>query len=375
MKSKFFLIFIVLLSIGCKNNRDYINIHNRDFISIMNIVDSISIVPLETTDNCLINVISKVIPYKDRYYIFDSREHRILCFDNTGKYLFKYDKKGNGHDEYTYLDDFAIDRINEQIILLVPFGFVLYLDMECKFIAKTKLPSECLAYHGVNVLNQDTLVFHSLSHDYMVLYYSKSENKIISKYYPQDDLAFYYSDERLWNYNGQLYYNPNFSNGVDVLSANGHEEVFAWDFGSDNNKDSQINELKTDLKKGRVTLEDMVVNKGRYVDYLLLSNYETDRYRITILGKEEQDKLNYLKLFFDKKENKSIVFSETVEGIRPYPVSYYDNLMIMFNVEEKYHNYLKPFTEEVLSERSRKIVQSHRQDEDNPLLVLHHLKI
>jgi hypothetical protein len=131
--------------------------------SIYDFFDTVSVVQLETTDDCLVSNRFYVKEFNGKYFLNDRQQLAVFCFDSEGKYLFKIQKRGQGPDEYMWLDDFTVDPFNNQLILLDAFGAILLYDLEGKFISKTRLPSEIGAYNGVFVLNRDTLVFSCLA--------------------------------------------------------------------------------------------------------------------------------------------------------------------------------------------------------------------
>ena len=63
---------------------------------------------LETTPECLIRKISKVVFYRENIYIQDSETNKISVFSGDGKYLKGIDHKGQGPGEYLRLTDFSI---------------------------------------------------------------------------------------------------------------------------------------------------------------------------------------------------------------------------------------------------------------------------
>jgi hypothetical protein len=62
-----------------------------------------SIIPLETTDDCLIANIDKIEIKNNRIYIMDQLAQSVYVFDMDGKYLDKIHKHGQGPGEYTNL--------------------------------------------------------------------------------------------------------------------------------------------------------------------------------------------------------------------------------------------------------------------------------
>jgi hypothetical protein len=61
------------------------------------------IIPLETTDDCLISTIDKIEIKNKRIYVMDQLAQSVYIFDMNGKYLNKIDRLGGGPGEYTHL--------------------------------------------------------------------------------------------------------------------------------------------------------------------------------------------------------------------------------------------------------------------------------
>jgi len=106
-----------------------------DFIEV---VDSIE---LETTDDCLMSYPSKLMVYNDKIYVMDNLAvQNIFLFDLNGNFIAKAGSIGNGPGEYAYLEDFTIDRKNEQLLLLVNGGWrVVCKDLTGKYINSYEL--------------------------------------------------------------------------------------------------------------------------------------------------------------------------------------------------------------------------------------------
>lgn len=379
MKNFIFIISLVIISCTA-NNQDncVINLEKTDEISILDIVDSISVVQLETNSQCLISNISKIIPVNDRYYIMDWKLHTIFCFDKKGKFLFKIAKRGRGPEEYTYLDDFNVDPYNHQLMLLVPFGDILYFDMNGKFISKVKLPNTTKAYNEVYALDGENLLFVSLS-DYQIAYYSKNENRIIKNLYPRDDTPFLFSPtNRTFSYNDSIYFYSILDNKVLNMSDKNQKVAFLLDFGKKNYSPQKIAELKEYLKqqelqlqqnKKRFSLED-VVGDNKYLNYYVITYFESARYRIAML----EYKNDYLSVLIDKKEGKNFVFRKTKEGIRLISPYLFDESIILYDYGSNVKRDLTYYSKSVLSAEQLKIVESNNPEKDNPFLVVYKLK-
>lgn len=78
---------------------------NLDLSEIL--TDSFDIIPLETSDECLISHIKRIEFYRDRIYVSDEANAKIFVFSSEGKYLKSIGKQGMGPDEYSFLGDFT----------------------------------------------------------------------------------------------------------------------------------------------------------------------------------------------------------------------------------------------------------------------------
>ncbi|MDR1169710.1 MAG: 6-bladed beta-propeller [Prevotellaceae bacterium] len=86
---------------------------------------------LETTDECLIKEIDKIMFDENRLFIFDKSLNSVFVFDMDGKFLHAVNRTGNGPGEYTDLSSVCLDVEKKQLIL-VPFTplKIYYLDYD-----------------------------------------------------------------------------------------------------------------------------------------------------------------------------------------------------------------------------------------------------
>ena len=143
MKDKIYLLGIaVLLLTACmekrQNKTNYlvketeIQQYNSDKLS--DIVEYFDIVPLDTSDDCLLGEINVIKKRAGRYYI-RTNDNRLDVFNENGKHLMKVGGVGQGPGEYTAICDFDAD--NDHIYILVP-GKILKYDNNGTF--QTELP-------------------------------------------------------------------------------------------------------------------------------------------------------------------------------------------------------------------------------------------
>jgi hypothetical protein len=113
--------------------------------SVRNISDevlkfsNIRFVPLETTDDCLVGVIDKVLIRDNRIYVADySKAKALFVFDMEGKIIFKIADSGQGPGEYIGFKDFDVHD-NGDIYIFDQFGkkFLVYNSDE-KYLREIK---------------------------------------------------------------------------------------------------------------------------------------------------------------------------------------------------------------------------------------------
>ena len=103
-------------------------------------VDTIELIPLETTEDNLIGEITRVIFNDGKYYIRSTngmQNPKLFVFNENGKYIQKISKQGIGPGEYIQFEDFTI--ANDNHIVIADYRKLLYFDPEGQFLHETKV--------------------------------------------------------------------------------------------------------------------------------------------------------------------------------------------------------------------------------------------
>lgn len=95
-----------------------------DLSGILN--DSIEIVPLETTEECLISGINQIELYKDKIYMSDNDNAKIFVYTTGGDFLYSIGRQGTGPGEYSYLGSFAFKEDSILIQDLYRHKYIVY---------------------------------------------------------------------------------------------------------------------------------------------------------------------------------------------------------------------------------------------------------
>lgn len=113
------LIILIAWSCNQKNNElnknadgeviNLIDFDNVVTISLPEVYDSISIIPLKT--KMPIGNIEKIFFKNDIMYVWDKKGEKVWGFKSNGDSLFCIDKQGKGPDEYIRIDDVSISDL------------------------------------------------------------------------------------------------------------------------------------------------------------------------------------------------------------------------------------------------------------------------
>lgn len=103
--------------------------------------DKYTIIPLETSPECLVGEINKIKKFKKCYYV-SSAGKTIFCFNEQGKFIVSLDKIGHGPEEYTRIEDFDVYEINGRTEIWVADNknIKIYDANDCSFLYKISYP-------------------------------------------------------------------------------------------------------------------------------------------------------------------------------------------------------------------------------------------
>jgi len=89
-----------------------------DTLGFCDVFDVVGVVPLETTDECLLGYVSKVEVVDGNYYVLDGQRKAVFVFDGQGTFLRRIGIVGHGHGEYERASDFTVDRDCGRVVIL-----------------------------------------------------------------------------------------------------------------------------------------------------------------------------------------------------------------------------------------------------------------
>ena len=192
----------------------YSALQNRQpILNASQFIDDIEFVPLETTDNCLLDqFLKKIVVTQEYIFVYDY--NYCYRFDRKGKFLNKIGTKGNGPGEYVKVMSISVDTINKCVYMsdnrqhkLVKYDYTGKLLGEIKH--KLTDANSIYQYKPMEFLMESSYYsFASKGKRFCFNLYSEKEKKVISKMscdYPHDIPKMVMCDPISYNYKGNLY--------------------------------------------------------------------------------------------------------------------------------------------------------------------------
>ncbi len=214
--------------------------------------DSIKIeklIPLETKQESLIGMVSKIKMENDRIYVLDTDIAKaLIVFDAKGKYLFKIGKIGNGPGEFFRAPlDFAVDSIRKQIhVFEAESQKIVLFDWDGQFVRE------------VNLHKKNPYAFAFLAPEkYAFAYRTTQANYELAIVSPPDEASFifgkldsylkYTNQYPIMENEGIIYFTPAFSYLACRLDMNGITSAVYFDFGKHNMPEELRRQLKEEF--------------------------------------------------------------------------------------------------------------------------------
>lgn len=111
---------------------------------ISDLASDIRYIKLETSPECMLDRIRKVVLDKDLIFILSSSSPsgHLFIFSNTGKFIRQIGKQGRGPGEYSSIIDFSIDKKGKRIYLIDTMGNLFIYGFSGEYINREKVLSE-----------------------------------------------------------------------------------------------------------------------------------------------------------------------------------------------------------------------------------------
>ena len=394
MKKNILLIILGTILVSCNNE-----IQNNEQIEVIDLTSSskkkfselfssYEIIQLETNSSSLVGLsISKAEIYKGKMYFLNllSSRKNILCFDSIGNFSFVIDRLGSGPEEYTYLQDFFIDKNrNEMILICIPYKDIMYLDLDGNFIKTKARPDESYInqmfpindsiYMGYSMITQAPI-------DFNLIQYDANSFEIIQKTDKMKEYVPFLGNFPLTYYNNSAYYYDNMSDTIyDVTDVNFAEALYYVNSG----KDTQ--DAKKQFKAIALKDPSLFFNKSFEIlydkDMICVYSYYINNNWVALnvdkpkeRYKREKGVKKYI-VFYNKKKQESyssenIIFDifNLKEALPELKIAAncddYFYLLINYEFTEEQKNLIK---QSKLTEKEKAILINHTE-EDNPIIM------
>ena len=400
------LLFLYALLVGSCSTQPHegsINLRQDNPIPLAEMFSDVRLVTLETTSESLISQIRQIAYHQSRFYILDSQQQMIFCFDENGKFIFRIAAQGNGPGEYNYLTDINVDAQKGQLMLLDPaVARVHYYDLDGNFLQTVRIITEkVMGLNRTFAINDSILLITSITYEQLV-FYNLNKAQVDSAYYSwdvQSTLEGFTPMRNVYQLEGSTFVLPGLSQEMMDVSDIRPVPYFAWCFGTDNNSDEQISRLLQEIRalepmSGRLMHPMQGVGQGKILNHHIMGVSETPRFRIALV--EHNNQLKHVVI--DKMEDKTHVFHTFKEGVvlpgsfylkHDFAIDFYPGMHhnpVSEERRERFKSYYPGFPDElfdrqsssfkpeILSDADQKIFNNHDEMDENPMLIVYRFR-
>jgi hypothetical protein len=221
-----------------------------NFFDCSEYVDSITIIPLETSSKSTLGRITSGYIGENSMYLFDYSSKRLLEFDSKGRFMQKIGKRGNGPNEYREIRDvcftddcvFTLDYKKIHSYSRTDRNVINSIDISNK---NGFNPGQLVVYSPDNIYlwNSNPDVWNKNDGDYYRLY-NIVKGKVTNKYFKYDHKTS--DDQRFFKSTGDSYFvRPVDGNYTVVrLTEDSISASFTLDFGEKSIGIEEIEKLR-----------------------------------------------------------------------------------------------------------------------------------
>ena len=204
LESFFFFSFFLFLA-GCGNQSKPVSVEQEIITplsagnavnDLLPYIDSVEVVPLETTGKALIGLVGKILLLPNGNVLIKSTASMFM-FSPEGKFLFQIGKNGRGPEEFLTIDDVCLSQDARELWILGGCEIVKYSTETGRFIRKTtlELPEICTGFDAI-ASGPDHSAFlyycpqmdeNNFSEDFYCLYRYDEQGRILQKFLPRKD--------------------------------------------------------------------------------------------------------------------------------------------------------------------------------------------
>lgn len=335
-------------------------------------IENLRLIPLETKVESLVGNFPKVIPFKNKFYVFDKLFESVNIFDQNGKFLKSMFKKGSGPGECLSPDGLDVDiEKGEFLINSCQNRKVLRFDAYGNFLSENKIN-----YFAFDFLYDDKSNSNFLFTNYNYLNPNLRPNVIVlDEKYKDKSFYFQFPDKII-----KSYYLGGFTkNTSGILYNNAHSDtIFAYK--EDNFYAKYKIKFHNKLMPYRYRKDlDIYEKNSRHYPFISYNFYENSQYLVFSYC---DNKISNT-IYYNTQTKQSIKSSEllnSIFGIIYAPVGVdFDNQnfvsFISYDILEFALKKDKDFLKRIATKNKNiaEILQKIKK-EDNPVLVTYVFK-
>ena len=335
-------------------------------IMLNELASDIRYVPLETTDDCLMNNEFYIMQYTGEDIITSG----IFHFDKNGKFLNKIGSKGQGPEEYLQ-DLFAFGDWKNKLLYVQNWTTLTCYGFDGTFVRSIPTPQLNMGAAGLfdeNHILYSNDIYYADKANPIQLYMVDSQNgKTVSKWRGHLEENKKYgmiltSRDFMYNYDNSLFYKPALENViVKILSPKKRQLVYKFDCSG---KDIDVSADEVDPKK---RFQFLSVYWAKETAQYLFVNYGMKNIsRLGIYDKE-------------KKTFTNVTIKDNLAGgydIHPAWTSDDNHLLMVYYAGGLLQDKEKRYSTGLLPERKKELDEllKNIKEDDNPVVILVTLK-
>ena len=335
-------------------------------IMLNELASDIRYVPLETTDDCLMNNEFYIMQYTGEDIITSG----IFHFDKNGKFLNKIGSKGQGPEEYLQ-DLFAFGDWKNKLLYVQNWTTLTCYGFDGTFVRSIPTPQLNMGAAGLfdeNHILYSNDIYYADKANPIQLYMVDSQNgKTVSKWRGHFEENKKYgmiltSRDFMYNYDNSLFYKPALENVIfKILSPKKRQLVYKFDCSG---KDIDVSADEVDPKK---RFQFLSVYWAKETAQYLFVNYGMKNIsRLGIYDKE-------------KKTFTNVTIKDNLAGgydIHPAWTSDDNHLLMVYYAGGLLQDKEKRYSTGLLPERKKELDEllKNIKEDDNPVVILVTLK-
>lgn len=335
-------------------------------IMLNELASDIRYVPLETTDDCLMNNEFYIMQYTGEDIITSG----IFHFDKNGKFLNKIGSKGQGPEEYLQ-DLFAFGDWKNKLLYVQNWTTLTCYGFDGTFVRSVPTPQLNMGAAGLfdeNHILYSNDIYYADKANPIQLYMVDSQNgKTVSKWRGHLEENKKYgmiltSRDFMYNYDNSLFYKPALENVIfKILSPKKRQLVYKFDCSG---KDIDVSADEVDPKK---RFQFLSVYWAKETAQYLFVNYGMKNIsRLGIYDKE-------------KKTFTNVTIKDNLAGgydIHPAWTSDDNHLLMVYYAGGLLQDKEKRYSTGLLPERKKELDEllKNIKEDDNPVVILVTLK-